>query len=91
MTRSSIVAIGASSGGVSALRYLAAALPETLSAAVLVVLHIGAHRSSLPDLLNSSGPLPAKHAEDGDEVLPGHIYVAPPDRHMVAMVSHRVV
>jgi len=83
MTGSSIIAIGASAGGVGALRSLAAALPGTLAAPVLVVLHIGAFRSELPALLNAAGPLPAKHAEDGETILPGHIYVAPPDRHMI--------
>ena len=83
MARSSIIVIGASAGGVGALRLLAAALPATLSAPVLVVLHIGAHRSELPALLKAAGPIPAKHAEDGETISPGHIYVAPPDRHMI--------
>ena len=83
MARSSIIVIGASAGGVAALRSLAAALPNALSAPVLVVLHIGAYRSELPALLNAAGPLPAKHAEDGETIFPGHIYVAPPDRHMI--------
>jgi two-component system, chemotaxis family, protein-glutamate methylesterase/glutaminase len=83
MARSSIIAIGASAGGVAALRSLAAALPSTLVAPVLVVLHVGAYRSELPALLNAAGPLPAKHAEDGERIVPGHIYVAPPDRHMI--------
>ena len=83
MERSSIIVIGASAGGVEALRFLVAALPDTLSAPVLVVLHIGAHRSELPDLLNSVGSIPAKHAEDGDSICAGNIYVAPPDRHMI--------
>lgn len=83
MARSSIIVIGASAGGVGALRFLAAALPDTLCVPVLVVLHIGAHRSALPTLLNADGPLPAKHAEDGETIYPGHIYVAPPDRHMI--------
>lgn len=83
MARSSIITIGASAGGVAALRALAAALPDTLSAPVLVVLHIGAYRSELPALLNAAGPIPAKHAEEGEAISPGHIYVAPPDRHMI--------
>lgn len=60
MARSSIIAIGASAGGVAALRSLAAALPRTLSAPVLAVLHIGAYRSELPALLNAAGLVPAK-------------------------------
>jgi two-component system, chemotaxis family, protein-glutamate methylesterase/glutaminase len=83
MARSSIITIGASAGGVAALRSLAAALPSTLCSPVLVVLHIGAFRSELPALLNAAGPVPAKHAEDGETIFPGHIYVAPPDRHMI--------
>lgn len=83
MARSSIIVIGASAGGVTALRSLAAALPKSLSVPVLVVLHIGANRSELPTLLNAAGPLHASHAEDGETILPGRIYVAPPDRHMI--------
>lgn len=65
------------------MRTLVAKLPDTFLAPVLVVLHIGAHHSELPALLNAVGPIPAKHAEDGEVILPGHIYVAPPDRHMI--------
>lgn len=83
MPRSSIIAIGASAGGVLALRSLVAALPSSFPAPVLVVLHIGGYRSELPALLNVAGPLPAKHAEDGEAICPGHIYVAPPDLHMI--------
>ncbi|PZM14601.1 chemotaxis protein CheB [Rhizobium tubonense] len=83
MARSSIIAIGASAGGVAALRELAAALPATLPAPILVVLHIGANRSELPAILSAAGPIPANHAEDGEIVKPGHIYLAPPDRHLV--------
>ncbi|MEF2549842.1 chemotaxis protein CheB [Aurantimonas sp. A2-1-M11] len=83
MARSPIIVIGASAGGVPALRALVAALPVTLAAPVLVVLHIGANRSELPALLNAAGPVPAKHAEDGETIAPGHIYVAPPDRHII--------
>lgn len=88
MARSSIIVIGASAGGVDALRFLAAHLPANLRAPVLVVLHIGAYRSELPALLNAVGPLPAVHAEDGMAILPGHIYVAPPDRHMIVADGH---
>ncbi|MRX52305.1 chemotaxis protein CheB [Paracoccus sp. S-4012] len=83
MARSAVIAIGASAGGVSALRSLAAALPETFAAPILVVLHVGAHRSELPELLSAVGPMPAKHAEDDEAFHPGNIYVAPPDRHMI--------
>lgn len=81
--RSSIIVIGASVGGVDAIGKLVAALPGDLDATVFVVLHIGAHKSELPTLLNHRGKLVASHPSDGERIRRGHIYVAPPDHHMV--------
>ncbi len=78
-----IVVIGASEGGVQALRDLVGALPKNFPAAVFVVMHIGARRSELAVLLDRTGPLAATHAADGDLIEGGHIHVAPPDHHMV--------
>ena len=83
-----IVVIGASAGGVDAIRTLAAGLSPGFAAAVLVVLHIGAHKSELPWLLNQTGALPACHPKDGDPIQAGHIYVAPPDHHLVVEPGH---
>lgn len=84
LQRRDIVVIGASAGGVEALRQLVSGLPPGLPAAVFVVVHIPPHMGSvLPELLARSGPLPAAHAQDGEEVRPGRIYVAPPDRHLL--------
>jgi two-component system chemotaxis response regulator CheB len=81
-TRDTIV-LGASTGGVDALIEIASALPERLPAAVLVVQHIGHHPSVLPSILQNAGRLPARHARDGERIVQGNIYVAPPDLHMV--------
>ncbi|HZD66216.1 MAG TPA: chemotaxis protein CheB, partial [Acidimicrobiales bacterium] len=79
-----VVAIGASAGGVEALSRLMAGLPEDLPAAVLVVLHVSPSSSSvLPGILTRSGRLPAHHAEDGEPLIAGRVYVAPPDRHLI--------
>lgn len=78
-----IIVIGASAGGVEALRNLVADLPAKLDAALFVVLHVGTHRSELPWLLNEIGRLPARHAKDGEPIEEGRIYIAPPDHHMV--------
>lgn len=77
------VVIGASAGGIQALRTLAGALPSSFRAAVLIVLHIGAHKSALASILRASGRLPVHEPRDGDEARAGHMYVAPPDRHML--------
>jgi two-component system, chemotaxis family, protein-glutamate methylesterase/glutaminase len=81
--RRDIVVIGASLGGIHALRRLASDLPAHFPASVLVVQHIGANPSTLPALLSSAGPNPASHAEDGEPLRQGHIVVAPPDHHLL--------
>ncbi|MDB4949115.1 MAG: chemotaxis protein CheB [Gemmatimonadetes bacterium] len=79
-----IIVIGASAGGVEALSTLVSGLPAGLPAAVLVVVHIPANATSvLPAILSRSGPLPAAHAVDGELVVPGRIYVAPTDHHLM--------
>src|SRR5437867_8287323 len=79
-----IIVVGASAGGVEALRALVGRLPADLPAAILVVLHLAPHHKSvLPRILSGAGPLPATHAKDGEPLVPGHIYVARPDRHLV--------
>jgi two-component system chemotaxis response regulator CheB len=77
------VVIGASAGGVGALVQLVGGLPAELAAALLVVLHVpaGGH-SRLPTILSRAGALPASHATDGEVIRLGHIYVAPPNRHL---------
>ncbi len=84
-----IIVIGASAGGVEALAALAAGLPTDLSAAVFVVLHLPAYGVSvLPAILSRRGPLPARHPVDGEPIRPGHIYVAPPDHHLMLEDGH---
>ncbi|HSH91811.1 MAG TPA: chemotaxis protein CheB [Ramlibacter sp.] len=83
MTRPRAIAIGASAGGVSALLELVSALPGKLHAVIGVVLHIGSQQSILPELLTSRGEWPAAHPCDGEALVPGRIYVAPPDHHML--------
>ena len=78
-----IVVIAASGGGLGPILRIVAALPTPCLATIFVVSHIGAYPSILPDLINLAGPLPAEHAFDGASIQPGHIYVAPPDHHMV--------
>ncbi len=88
-----IVVIGASAGGVEALVQLVSKLPAGLPAAVFVVLHIPPQSPSmLPRILSRSSSLPAIHPTDGTHIQHGHIYIAPPDHHMLLDEGHiRVV
>jgi two-component system chemotaxis response regulator CheB len=79
-----IIVIGASVGGIEALRAIAGGLPKDLPAAVFVVLHTSPEAPGiLADILDRAGALPASFAADGERLLPGRIYVAPPDKHLV--------
>src|SRR5690349_2087014 len=79
-----IIVIGASAGGVEALSQVARHLPPDFPGAVFVVLHVPAHSPSLlPQILNRKGPLTARHPSDGEAIVPGRIYIAPPDQHLL--------
>jgi two-component system chemotaxis response regulator CheB len=81
-----MVAVGASAGGVEALRALVAGLPPDYPGTILVVLHIARDSpSALPAILTRSGPLPATTAIDGEAVRPGRVYVAPADNHLLLL------
>jgi two-component system, chemotaxis family, protein-glutamate methylesterase/glutaminase len=81
--RRDIIVVGASAGGIEPLIALIARLPAHLEAAVFVVVHTPPDAESrLPLLLARAGELPAAHAEDGEAIVPGRIYVAPTDRHL---------
>jgi two-component system chemotaxis response regulator CheB len=85
-----IIAIGASAGGVEALRTLVRPPPRDLPAALFVVLHIAPDGTSwLPQILSRAGELPAAHAMDGEPIAHGRIYIAPPDHHLI--VEHGLV
>lgn len=84
VTARSAVAMGASAGGVEALRTVVAGLPIDLPAAVLVVLHMPSSGTSvLGRILDRAGPLPAHTAEHGAPIEPGTVYVAPVNRHLM--------
>jgi two-component system chemotaxis response regulator CheB len=85
-----IVVVGASAGGVEALSALFRDLPSGLPIAFFVALHTSPRRPSrLPAILERTGRLPAEHPRNGEKIMPGRIYVAPPDFHL--MVGKGVV
>ena len=83
MKKFPLIVIGASAGGVNALRAIVQGFGQKLESPILIALHVGAYPSILPELLVSAGAPAAKHAENGEKICPRQIYIAPPDRHMV--------
>jgi len=79
-----IIVIGASAGGVGALQEIFRGLPKDFPAAVFVVMHVAPHVPSfLPDVVGQAGQLPATAVRGPTEFKHGHIYIAPPDHHLV--------
>lgn len=78
------IVVGASSGGVAALRMLLAALPAGLPVPVMVVLHLPRDRpSQLAELFAQGCALAVAEAEDKVELRPGTVWIAPPDYHLL--------
>jgi two-component system chemotaxis response regulator CheB len=77
------IVIGGSAGSLDTLRAIARRFPPDFSGSMFVVAHIGQSRSTLPDLLQKAGNLSASHPREEESIRKGHIYVAPPDRHLL--------
>jgi two-component system chemotaxis response regulator CheB len=78
------VVIGASAGAIQALSAILPALPADYPLPILIVVHIPADRSNiLAPLFQAKCQIPSHEAEDKEPILPGAIYFAPPDYHML--------
>jgi two-component system chemotaxis response regulator CheB len=79
-----IVAIAASAGGVVAIVQIVSELPADFPATIVVVQHLDpGQRSLMPQIFGRRSSLPVHTAVEGVEVERGHVYLAPPDRHML--------
>ena len=84
MNGRSIIVIGTSSGGLAALKELLRELPRDLPAAIFIVQHLASMTPSvLPSLLKQGCQLDVTHATDQEPIRNSHIYVAPPDYHLM--------
>ncbi len=78
------VVIGGSAGGIEALNVLLPMLPAAFRPALIVVLHLRPDTPSLlPQLFSLRCALPVCEAEDKMPVRHGHLYLAPPDYHLL--------
>jgi two-component system, chemotaxis family, protein-glutamate methylesterase/glutaminase len=82
--RFDVVAIGTSAGGLNALSQVLRSLPRNFPSSIVVVQHLSpTHKSWMANLLGRSTPLPVKQAEHNEIMLPGTVYIAPPDEHLL--------
>ncbi|TDN40039.1 chemotaxis protein CheB [Hymenobacter sp. UV11] len=90
---SSLIVIGTSAGGMPALTRLVAQLPATLPAAVLVVQHLAPDSTGEP-LVARLASHTALHCELATNYAPlqaGHLYLAPPNHHLLTKDDHLLV
>lgn len=82
-TTEKIIAIGASTGGTEALRELLSVLPPD-APAIVISQHIPAAFSKpFAERLDKCCAMKVFHAADGQQIVPGHVYVAPGDHHLL--------
>ncbi len=84
-----IIVVGGSAGGVNALRALIKGLPADFMSPVFIAWHMSPDASGiLPELLGTLTSLKVAHALDYEPIMPGHIYIAPPDHHLLVEQGH---
>ena len=83
-----IVMVGASAGGLDAICTLLGGLPAGFGMAVVVVQHRSRDSEALCEVLQSCTPLVVEEATDKAPIEPGHVYLAPPDYHLLVEPGH---
>jgi len=87
--RSSVVGIGASAGGLQALKQFFSAVPTDSGISYVVVVHLPTDREShLADLLQAHARMPVMQVTELTPLEPNQIYVVPPGRNLSAVDSH---
>jgi len=84
MENEKAIIIGSSAGCLDALSTILPALPADYPYPIMVVVHLPSDKESLlATLLNQKCALTIQEAEDKEPLLPGHVYIAPPNYHML--------
>ena len=87
----SVVIIGTSTGGPSALNRVLPDLPQDIPAGILVVQHMPpGFTKSLAARLNNACAIEVKEAEEGDGIEEGKALVAPGGKHMIVRTNGKV-
>jgi two-component system chemotaxis response regulator CheB len=79
-----IVALAASAGGLTALIEVLSNLPINFRVPIVVVQHLDPrHPSLMAEILGRRTPLKVIQAKQGDQLIPGVVYIAPPNNHLL--------
>ena len=80
-TGPTVVALGASAGGLEAIEQFLQGVPEQSGLAFVVVQHLDpTHPGVLPELLQRRTRMPVVQVKDGTRVAPDHVYVIAPNK-----------
>ncbi len=78
-----VIAIGASTGGPSAIQLILSELSKDITVPILIVQHIGkGFTEGMVEWLGQATKFPIHLGQHGERPLPGHVYFAPDDMHM---------
>lgn len=84
-----IVGIGASAGGIQALKSFFAEVPKDSGIAYVVILHMSpAHESKLAEILQTISTIPVTQVRERTKVQPNQVYVVPPDQRLAIADGH---
>lgn len=78
-----IVCVGGSAGGLDAYIRLLQCLPADLGVAVVIVNHVRASPTYLPEILTFHTRMPVSLIAEGMPIEPNHVYVIPPNRNLL--------
>lgn len=85
-TTDRLIAIGASTGGTEAIREVLERLPGVTTPGIVITQHIPASFSGpFAQRMNRCSQLEVSEAKDGEQILPGHAYIAPGDQHLMVI------
>ena len=86
-TTEAIIALGASTGGTEAIKDVLSVLPAD-APGIVITQHIPAAFSApFAARVNSVSAMQVCEAQDGQQILPGHAYIAPGDKHLLIVRS----
>src|SRR5215211_7062882 len=84
-----VVGIGASAGGLNALKDFFTHMPADSGIAFVVIIHLSPeHVSNLKDILQRHTRMPVQQVMESLQVLPNHIYLIPPAKQLIMIDGH---